>query len=62
MSGSGWDSPRMTGSGLLALLDVQKWSGDPSRCPGVVGRPFRMSGSGREALPDVRKWSGDPSE
>ena len=44
-----------------ALLDVQKWSGDPPVCPGLVGRPFRMSGvvgkpprmsgGGRETLP-----------
>ena len=34
-----------------ALPDVQKWSGDPPVCPGLVERPFRMSGSGRETLP-----------
>ena len=50
----------MTGSGQLALPKVLKWSGGPSGCPGVVGRPSWMSGSGREALPDVREWSGGP--
>ena len=33
-----WSS-RMSGSGQEALLDVREWSGGPSRCPGVVGRP-----------------------
>ena len=42
-------------------LDVQEWSRAPSRCPGVIGRPYRisgrivrMSGSVRETLPYVR--------
>ena len=34
------------------------WSGGPSRCPGVVGRPTRLSKSGRKALADVWEWSG----
>ena len=38
---------------------VRKWSGDPTACPEVVGRPSRRSGSGRETLPQVQKWSGD---
>ena len=50
----------MTGSGLLALPDVRKWSRGPSGCLGVVGRPSRMTGSGRETLTDVPKWSGGP--
>ena len=61
-----FESPsRMSGSGRLALTDVQEWSGVPSRwpgvvvspleCPAVVGSPFRMSGYGREAFPDVRE-------
>ena len=40
-------------SGREALKVVQKWSGGPPGCPGVVGRPFRMSESGREVLPYV---------
>ena len=51
---------RMSGSCREALPDVQKWSGGPPGCPGVVGRPYRMSGSGREAFRDGRKWSGGP--
>ena len=54
-----------TGSGLEALLDVRaalpdvwEWSGGPSGCLGVVGRPSRMSGSVRGALPDVQERSG----
>ena len=39
---------RMTGSGQLALLDVET--------------VFRMSESGLDALPEVREWSGDPPE
>ena len=46
----------MSGSGIKALTYVQKWSGGPPGCPGVVGRPFRMSGSGREVLQDIREW------
>ena len=58
---------RMSGSGRLALPNVQEWSGDPPVCPGVVGRPSRMSGCGpdtvpnhRKDLPDVQEWSGVP--
>ena len=50
----------MSGSGLEAIPDVQKWWEDPPVCPGVVLRPFWMFGSGRETIPDVRKLSGDP--
>ena len=46
----------MSSSVRLALKDVREWSGVPSGCLGVVGRPSRMSVSGREALPDVLKW------
>ena len=49
----------MPGSGWLALPDVQEWSGDPSGCPGVVGRLSQMSLSGRDALPDVREPLAD---
>ena len=45
------------------IPDVQKWTGDPLGCPGVLGRPSwmcvsggrpsRMTGSVREALPDI---------
>ena len=62
---------RLSGSGREALPDVQKWSGGPPGCPGVVGWPSQMFESGRmtipnvrewsEALPDVRVWSGVPS-
>ena len=45
-----------------ALPDVREWSGHPTGCPGVVGKPSRMFGSGQEALPVVREWTGDPSE
>ena len=51
----------MSAIGLETLRDVRDWSGDPSRCPGVVGRPSQMSWSGQEALPDVWEESGDPS-
>ena len=57
----------MCGSGLeahldvrAALLDVREWSGGPSGCLGVVGRPSWKFGSGREALSNVREWLGDP--
>ena len=43
----------MSVSGREALPDVREWSGCPSGCPGVVGKPSRMSRSGRE-------WSGGP--
>ena len=50
-----------------ALPDIRKWSGGPTKCPGVVGspsqmseKPSRMSRSDREALSDVQEWSGDP--
>ena len=46
----------MSGSGRLALPDVQEWSAVPSECPAVNGRPSRMSGNGREALSNVREW------
>ena len=42
---------RMSESGREALLDVQKWSGVPPGCPGVVERPSRMSGSGSGGPP-----------
>ena len=32
---------RMSGCGREAFPDVQKWSGDHSGCPGMVGRPSR---------------------
>ena len=51
----------MSKSGREAVPNVQEWSGDPSDCPEVAGRPsritgspYRMSGSGRLTLPDVR--------
>ena len=57
---------------LDALPDILEWSGDPARCPGVVGRhsgypivvrnPSRISGSGQEAIPDVRECSRCPPE
>ena len=37
---------RLSGSGRLALPDVQEWSGGPPGYPGLVGRPCRMSESG----------------
>ena len=46
----------MSGNGWKAILDVREWSGSPSGCPGLVGRPSRMFGSGCVALPDVREW------
>ena len=45
----------MSGSGQQALPDVRQWSGDPSDCLGLVGKPSRMSRSGRESFPDVRE-------
>ena len=56
MSGRVARSLRMSGSGLEAFLIVREWSGCPSKCPGVVGRPSWMSSSGQEALLDVRQW------
>ena len=60
----------MTGSGSVALGDVQEWSGGPPGCPRMVGRPSRMSGCGwddlvdlrvrLDALGDVREWSECP--
>ena len=50
----------MSGSGRLALTDVQECSGVPFGWPGVIGRHFRMSGNGREALLEVLKWSKGP--
>ena len=57
---------RMSGSCQEALPDVRQLSGDPPRCPVVVGRLSRMCGSGGrlsqisgsrwETFPDVRKW------
>ena len=36
-----FESPsRMSGSGRLALTDVQVWSGVPPGCPGVVEGPY----------------------
>ena len=51
----------MFGSGREALPNVQEWSGGPSRCPGMVGRPSRMSRSSPETLPNVREWLGGPT-
>ena len=34
----------MTESGREALPDDREWSGDPTGCPKVVGRPSRMNG------------------
>ena len=45
----------MSGSGQEAISNDWEWSGVPSECPGVIGRPFRMIGSGRETLTNVRK-------
>ena len=60
----------MTGSHREAFPDVREWSGSPTGCPGVVGRPSWMSINGREAIPDdqlcsetllvVRYCSGSP--
>ena len=53
----------MSGSGQVALPDVQEWSGVPPGCTGLVGSPSRMSGSGGrpytflERLADVHKTS-----
>ena len=54
----------MFGSGREALpddlessegpLDVREWSGGPSRCSRVVGKPSRMTWSGQEARPNVQ--------
>ena len=52
----------MSGSGQVALLDVQEWSRGTPASLGVVGRLSRMSGSGREVLRDVREWSGGSPE
>ena len=54
------ETPRMSWSGQKVLPGVQEWSGDPSKCLGVVGRLFWRSRSSREALLNVRKRSGDP--
>ena len=50
----------MSRSDQEAICDVREWSGRPSGCPGLVGRPSRMTGSGLEALQHIRKWSGGP--
>ena len=65
----------MSKSGRVALPDVRECTGDPAKCPGVVGGPTdvreasQMSRSVREAplmfgscwesLTDVREWSKD---
>ena len=45
----------MSGSSREALQDVWEWSGCPSGCTAVVGRPSRLSGSGRATLTDVQE-------
>ena len=45
----------MSGLCREALTNFREWSGCPTVCPGVVGRPSRMSGRVREALKDVRE-------
>ena len=50
----------MSGSGGIAIPNVQEWSGGSPGSPGVVGRPSGMSGSDREVLPDARERSGGP--
>ena len=60
MSGSGREVCRMSGSGRVALRDVQEWSGGPPGSRAVVVRPYQMSVSCREFLPEVQKWTGGP--
>ena len=50
----------MSGSGRVALSDIQECSEGPLGYPGVVGRLTRTSESGQVVLPDVREWSRDP--
>ena len=57
MSGSGGEALTNIYKWSGTLPDDRDWSGDPPRCPGVVGKPSRMSRSGREALKDVQEWS-----
>ena len=56
MSGSGREACRVSGSGRKAIPNVQEWSGDTPRCPGVVRSPSRVSGSIRKTLPNVLEW------
>ena len=58
MSRSGGKPLRISGRCREARADVQKWSGDPLGCTGVVEKPSQMSERGREALPNVLEWSG----
>ena len=65
-----WESLPDVPEGWVALSDVWPLSGglpgcpggvkSPSRCLGVVGKPYGISESGRVALPDVREWSRGP--
>ena len=55
-----------------AILEVQEWSGIPTKGPAVVGkpsrrsevvgRPSRRSGSGLESHTEVREGTGGPPE
>ena len=47
---------RLFGSGRVALPDIREWSGDPAKCPGVVGVLPECS----KELADVREWLGGP--
>ena len=60
MPGSGREFMPMSGSSRETNSEFLKWSGDASKCEGVVGRPFRMSGCCWEALPVVLERLGGP--
>ena len=47
---------RISGSGQVALSDVQEWSGDPAECSGGVGSPPGCPGG----FADVWEWWGHP--
>ena len=47
MSGSDQEALQMSAIGREALPDVREWSGCPTQCPQVVGRPSLMFGSVR---------------
>ena len=61
----------MVGYSWESIPNGREWSRDPTRGPGVVGKPSRMTGSSRETMPEVgdgcealpegREWSGGPT-
>ena len=60
MSVSGGRPSRISANGQEALSNIREWSGGPTGCPGVVGRPSLLSWSGRETLPYV--WEPLPDD